>query len=80
DSAQSWEQADLATREKLNIAPDGFRFAQNMIYSVEKSGGGSVAEQTQWINAFAVKTGAQGKEGFAELTETMKIAMKNAPD
>ncbi|MGS9121319.1 phage tail tape measure protein, partial [Salmonella enterica subsp. enterica serovar Infantis] len=43
-------------------------------------GGGSVAEQPPWINAFAAKTGAQGKEGIAELTATMKIAMKNAPD
>lgn len=51
-----------------------------MLYSVAKSGGGSVAEQTQWINAFAGKTGAQGKEGIAELTATMQIAMKNAPD
>ncbi|ECU5676789.1 hypothetical protein APO21_23075, partial [Salmonella enterica subsp. enterica serovar Kentucky] len=48
DSAQSWAQAALATRDKLNIAPDDFRFAQNMLYSVAKSGGGSVAEQTQW--------------------------------
>lgn len=80
DSAQSWAQAALATRDKLNIAPDDFRFAQNMLYSVAKSGGGSVAEQTQWINAFAGKTGAQGKEGIAELTATMQIAMKNAPD
>lgn len=79
DSAQSWAQAALATRDKLNIAPDDFRFAQNMLYSVAKSGG-SVAEQTQWINAFAGKTGAQGKEGIAELTATMQIAMKNAPD
>ncbi|EJM9857378.1 phage tail tape measure protein [Salmonella enterica] len=80
DSAQSWAQAALATRDKLNIAPDDFRFAQNMLYSVAKSGGGSVAEQTQWINAFAGKTGAQGKEGIAELTATMQIAMQNAPD
>ncbi|EDT2942598.1 phage tail tape measure protein [Salmonella enterica subsp. enterica] len=80
DSAQSWAQAALATRDKLNIAPDDFRFAQNMLYSVAKSGGGSVAEQTQWINAFAGKTDAQGKEGIAELTATMQIAMKNAPD
>ncbi|EJB7357019.1 phage tail tape measure protein [Salmonella enterica] len=80
DSAQSWTQAALATRDKLNIAPDDFRFAQNMLYSVAKSGGGSVAEQTQWINAFAGKTDAQGKKGIAELTATMQIAMKNAPD
>ncbi len=64
DSAQSWAQAALATRDKLNIAPDDFRFAQSMLYSVAKSGGGSVAEQTQWINAFAGKTGAQGKKAL----------------
>ncbi|EAO2687531.1 phage tail tape measure protein [Salmonella enterica] len=77
DSAQTWAQAAIATRDKLNIAPDDFRSAQNMMYSVAKSGGGSVAEQTQWINAFAGKTGVQGKEGIAELTATMQIAMKN---
>lgn len=37
DSAQSWAQAALATRDKLNIAPDDFRFAQNMLYSVAKA-------------------------------------------
>ncbi|EHL1799876.1 phage tail tape measure protein [Salmonella enterica subsp. enterica] len=72
--------AKAATRDKLNIAPDDFHFAQNMLYSVAKSGGGSVAEQTQWINAFAGKTGAQGTEGIAELTATMQVAMKNDPD
>ncbi|MDT1790713.1 hypothetical protein QLF87_24055, partial [Salmonella enterica subsp. enterica serovar Oslo] len=31
DSAQSWAQPALATRDKLNIAPDDFRFEQNML-------------------------------------------------
>ncbi|CAH5052155.1 hypothetical protein AI2839V1_0237, partial [Enterobacter cloacae] len=78
DSAQIWAQAAIATHEKLNIAPDNFHVAQNMMYSVTKGGGGSVEEQTQWINAFAGKTGLQGMEGLAELTATMQIAMKNS--
>lgn len=80
DSAQNWAQAAIATHGKLNIAPENFHSAQNIMASVTKNGGVSIAEQTQWINAFAGKTGAQGTEGIAELTATMQIAMKNAPD
>ncbi|ECI6124301.1 phage tail tape measure protein [Salmonella enterica subsp. enterica] len=80
DSAQIWAQAAIATHGKLNIAPENFHSAQNIMASVTKNGGVSIAEQTQWINAFAGKTGAQGTEGIAELTATMQIAMKNAPD
>ncbi|PNF12848.1 phage tail tape measure protein [Enterobacter cancerogenus] len=76
DSAQIWALAAIATHDKLNIAPDDFRSAQNMLYSATKDGG-SVEEQTQWINAFAGKTGLQGTEGLAELSATLQIAMKN---
>ncbi|MDA4231319.1 phage tail tape measure protein, partial [Escherichia coli] len=48
-----------------------------MMYGISKSGGPAIAEQTQWIEKFAGKTGAQGLEGMAELTATMQIAMKN---
>ncbi|QLZ61838.1 phage tail tape measure protein [Citrobacter freundii] len=78
DSAQTWAQAARVTHDKLNIAPNDFHAAQNMLYSTAKGGGASVAEQTQWIDTFAGKTGLQGKEGLAELTATMQIAMKNA--
>ncbi|WP_447842435.1 phage tail tape measure protein [Enterobacter cloacae] len=77
DSAQIWARAAIATHDKLKIASDNFRSTQNMLYSVAKGGGGSVEEQTQWINVFADKTNLQGKEGLAELTATMQIAMKN---
>ncbi|EEJ7566543.1 phage tail tape measure protein [Salmonella enterica subsp. salamae] len=80
DSAQIWAQAAIATHGKLNIAPENFHSAQNIIASVTKNGGVSIAEQTQWLNRFAARTGVQGTEGLAELTATMQIAMKNAPD
>lgn len=78
DSAAIWAQAALVTHHRLNISSADFPFAQNMMYSVAKGGGSSVEEQTSWINAFAGKTGLQGKEGLAELTASMQIAMKNA--
>ncbi|ECI8264668.1 phage tail tape measure protein [Salmonella enterica] len=77
DSAQIWAQAVIATHDKLNIAPENFHSAQNIMASVAKNGGVSIAEQTQWLNRFAAKTGVQGTEGLAELTATMQIAMKN---
>lgn len=77
DSAQIWAQAAIATHDNLNIEPDDFRSAQNMLYSVAKGGGSSVEEQTQWIKAFADKTGLQGMTGLAELTATLQIAIKN---
>lgn len=77
DSAQIWAQAAIATHDKLNIAPENFHSAQNIMASVTKNGGVSIAEQTQWLNRFAAKTGVQGTEGLAELTATMQIAMKN---
>ncbi len=77
DSAQIWAQAAIATHDKLNIAPENFHSAQNIMASVAKNGGVSIAEQTQWLNRFAAKTGVQGTEGIAELTATMQIAMKN---
>ncbi|ECJ4508228.1 phage tail tape measure protein [Salmonella enterica subsp. salamae] len=77
DSAQIWAQAAIATHDKLNIAPENFHSAQNIMASVAKNGGVSIAEQTQWLNRFAAKTGVQGTEGLAELTATMQIAMKN---
>ncbi|EOX8480694.1 phage tail tape measure protein [Salmonella enterica subsp. indica] len=77
DSAQIWAQAAIATHGKLNIAPENFHSAQNIMASVTKNGGVSIAEQTQWINRFAARTGVQGTEGLAELTATMQIAMKN---
>ncbi|ECE0504641.1 phage tail tape measure protein [Salmonella enterica subsp. enterica] len=80
DSAQIWAQAAIATHGKLNIAPENFHSAQNIMASVTKNGGVSIAEQTQWLNRFAARTGVQGTEGLAELTATMQIAMKNAPD
>ncbi|MCS2152649.1 phage tail tape measure protein [Scandinavium goeteborgense] len=78
DSTAIWAQAALITHDRLNISPADFPFAQNMMYSVAKGGGSSVEEQARWINAFAGKTGLQGKEGLAELTASMQIAMKNA--
>ncbi|EBG5099941.1 phage tail tape measure protein [Salmonella enterica subsp. enterica] len=80
DSAQIWALAAIATHGKLNIAPENFHSAQNIMASVTKNGGVSIAEQTQWLNRFAARTGVQGTEGLAELTATMQIAMKNAPD
>ncbi|MBE4882904.1 phage tail tape measure protein [Enterobacter cloacae complex sp. P39RS] len=77
DSAQIWAQAAIATHDNLNIAPEVFRSAQNMMYSVAKNGGSSIEEQTKWIKAFADKTGLQGIAGLAELTATLQIAMKN---
>ncbi|EAW1174257.1 phage tail tape measure protein [Salmonella enterica subsp. enterica] len=77
DSAQIWAQAAIATHDKLNIAPENFHSAQNIMASVAKNGGVSIAEQTQWLNRFAAKAGVQGTEGLAELTATMQIAMKN---
>ncbi|ESE83849.1 phage tail tape measure protein [Salmonella enterica] len=77
DSAQIWAQAAIATHGKLNIAPENFHSAQNIMASVTKNGGVSIAEQTQWLNRFAARTGVQGTEGLAELTATMQIAMKN---
>ncbi|EAO6409209.1 phage tail tape measure protein [Salmonella enterica] len=77
DSAQIWAQAAIATHDKLNIAPENFHSAQNIMASVAKNGGVSIAEQTQWLNRFAAKTDVQGTEGIAELTATMQIAMKN---
>lgn len=77
DSAQIWAQAAIATHDKMNIAPENFHSAQNIMASVAKNGGVSIAEQTQWLNRFAAKTGVQGTEGLAELTATMQIAMKN---
>ncbi|EHE6251517.1 phage tail tape measure protein [Salmonella enterica] len=77
DSAQVWTQAAIATHDKLNIAPENFHSAQNIMTSVAKNGGVSIAEQTQWLNRFAAKTGVQGTEGLAELTAIMQIAMKN---
>ncbi|WP_105198591.1 phage tail tape measure protein [Escherichia albertii] len=77
ESAETWANAALATHDRLNIAPENFHAAQNMMYGISKNGGPTVAGQTQWIDKFAVKTGAQGLEGMAELTATMQIAMKN---
>ncbi|EDV0904752.1 phage tail tape measure protein [Salmonella enterica subsp. salamae] len=77
DSAQIWAQAAIATHDKLNIAPENFHSAQNIMASVAKNGDVSIAEQTQWLNHFAARTGVQGTEGLAELTATMQIAMKN---
>ncbi|HGD3424775.1 TPA: phage tail tape measure protein [Enterobacter hormaechei] len=77
DSTQIWAQAAISTHENLNIAHGDFRSAQNMLYSVAKGGGSSVEEQTQWIKAFAGKTGLQGMAGLAELTTTLQIAKKN---
>ena len=77
ESAETWANAALATHDRLNIAPENFHATQNMMYGISKSGGPAVAEQTQWIEKFAGKTGAQGLEGMAELTAIMQIAMKN---
>lgn len=76
ESAETWANAALATHDRLNIAPENFHATQNMMYGISKSGGPAVAEQTQWIEKFAGKTGAQGLEGMAELTAIMQIAMK----
>lgn len=80
DSAESWAQAAIATRSQLNIDPADFRSAQNMLSSVSKNSGISVAEQTQWIAHFAPETMATGTEGLATLAATMQIAMQNAPN
>ena len=77
DNAQTWALAALATRDKLNIPPEDFHLAQNMMYSVAKNGGGSVKEQTRWINSAAGKTGTHGIEGLADIMATMQIAMTN---
>lgn len=80
DSAQTWAQAAITTHDRLNIAPENFHSAQNIMASAAKNGGVSIAEQTQWLNRFAAKTGARDTQGLAELTATMQIAMKNAAD
>ncbi|WP_156566431.1 phage tail tape measure protein [Metakosakonia massiliensis] len=79
DSAQTWAQAAISTRNQLHIAPQAFHVAQTMLADVAKNGGVSVADQTLWIERFAARTGAQGTEGLAELAATQQIAMQNAP-
>lgn len=62
DSAQTWAQAARVTHDKLNIAPNDFHAAQNMLYSTAKGGGASVAEQTQWIDTLQEnRTAGQGR-------------------
>lgn len=75
---------DAAARDALSLSIRdwslNFNQDQNALQSaasVAKNGGVSIAEQTQWLNRFAAKTGVQGTEGLAELTATMQIAMKN---
>ncbi len=77
DSAQSWTQAALATRDKLNIAPDDFRFAQNMLYSVAKAAAAPLQNKPSGLTPLPEKPTLREK-GIAELTATMQIAMKNA--
>ena len=55
ESAETWANAALATHDRLNIAPENFHAAQNMMYGISKSGGPAIAEQTQWIEKFAGK-------------------------
>lgn len=63
DSAQSWAQAALATRDKLNIAPDDSVCAK---YAVQrgKKRRRLRAEQTQWINALPEKPALRGKKAL----------------